>query len=49
MPGPDLEGILLCICSTRLIMELLSLLKLKDNDLSCFKTLKCCLYRASKC
>ena len=48
----DPEGIKHFSCSTQLSMKFQTLIKgkrMKNNDLSCFKTLRYCIYPATKC
>ena len=49
-PGP--EGIKLFSCSTQLSMKFQLLIKAKiptNEEVSCFKSLRCCIYHANKC
>ena len=49
-PGP--EVIKLVSCSTQLSTKFQLLLKTKtptNKEVSCFKSLKCCIYHANKC
>ena len=50
MPGP--EVIKLCSCSTQLSTKFQLHMKTKiliDKEVSCFKSLRCCIYHANKC
>ena len=52
VPTPSTEVIKLFSCSTYLSMKFQMLIKgkmMKNNDLSCFKTLRYCIYPANKC